>query len=148
MGAALDRARHEAHTRELALVTAEKDLQKAESQPPRDRRASRGAWRSKMRSSTRALDEAGAERDEAAARARRRREARVEIAEGELHDAEAALGEARERLDGQRQLVTARKVATAATREKLAAARGTGAPLGPERRGARRTGPHGSTRSS
>jgi len=122
-GAALDRARQEVHARDLALVTAEKDLQKA------DERlhgivARLDALAVEESELERALAEAGAERDEAASVLSEAR-ARVEIAEGELYDAEAALGEARDRLDGQRQVVTAVKIAMAATREKLAAARGT-----------------------
>ncbi len=122
-GAALDRARQDVHARDLALITAEKDLQKA------DERlhgivVRLDALAVEETELERALDEARAERDEAAGVLSEAR-ARVEIAEGELRDADAALGEARERLDGQRQLVTASKVRMAATREKLAAARGT-----------------------
>jgi chromosome segregation protein len=126
-GGALDRARHEAHTRELALVTSEKDLQKTEGQLESVVRrldvvvAEDGEL-------TRALDEAGVERDEAA---RVLEEARVaaEATEADLVAAETALAEARERLDAQRQIVTTHKVTAAGAREKLAAARGTEARL-------------------
>jgi chromosome segregation protein len=126
-GAALDRARHETHARELALVTAEKDLQKAEE------RLEGVALRlqalvAEENDLERAIVEARAERDEAA-RVLSEAQARVEIAEGELHDAAAALAEACDRLESQRHAVTACKVAIAAIREKLAAARGTVARL-------------------
>ncbi len=68
-GAALERARHEAHTRELALVTAEKDLQKAEGQLESVARRLQTVV-AEDGELTRALDEAGAERDEATARPR------------------------------------------------------------------------------
>jgi len=122
-GAALDRARHDAHARELALVTAEKDLQKAESQL--EGLAQRlGALATEEAELSRAIDEAKYERDEAA-RTLGEAQARIESAKGELASAEIAL----RRLDAQRQTVTACKVAIASTREKLAAARGTAARL-------------------
>jgi chromosome segregation protein len=123
VGGALDRARHEAHTRELALVTAEKDLQKAEGQLEAVVRRLDTVV-GEVAELTRVLDEAGVERDEAA---RVLEEARslAEDTEGALQIAEQALAEARERLDTQRQAVTVRKVSAAGAREKLAAARGT-----------------------
>src|SRR5579883_1915100 len=126
-GAALDRARHEAHTRELALVTAEKDLQKAEErlETIAVRSQALGAEEAEL---ARVIAEARAERDEAG-RVLSEAQARVEIAEGELRDADAALAEAADRLDAQRAVVTSCKVALAATREKLAAARGTASRL-------------------
>jgi len=126
-GAALDKARHEAHASDLALVTAEKDLQKSEAQLESVQRRLE-ALAGELAELGRAIAEAGFERDEAA-RVLGEAQARVESAEGELVDAEAALGEAVDRLDGQRQVVTACKVTIAGTREKLAAARGTEARL-------------------
>jgi chromosome segregation protein len=122
-GTALDRARHEAHTRELALVTAEKDLQKTESQLEHlgQRLAALANEGAELE---RALEEAGYERDEAV-RTLGEAQARIESARLDLAQAESALAEAAERLDAQRQAVTACKVAIAGTREKLAAARGT-----------------------
>jgi chromosome segregation protein len=122
-GTALDTARHEAHARELALVTAEKDHQKAEAQLEGIRQRL-GVLTNEEAELGRAIDEAKTERDEAA-RMQGEAQARIEAAMEELREAEAALGEAAERLDGQRQAVTACKVAVAGTREKLAAARGT-----------------------
>jgi chromosome segregation protein len=126
-GAALDRARHDVHARELAIVTAEKDLQKTEERLEAvvERLRALAAEEGELE---RAVEEARAEREESA-RALSEAQARVEIAEGELRDADAALAEAGDRLETQRQKVTACKVAMAATREKLAGVRGTSARL-------------------
>jgi chromosome segregation protein len=122
-GAALDRARAEAHTRELALVTAEKDLQKAEAQLDAVLRRLQ-AVATEDAELARALDEAAFERDEASRVLSDARGA-VEQAAAELEQAAIALAEAREQLDAQRQNVTVHKVSIASAREKLAAARGT-----------------------
>jgi chromosome segregation protein len=121
--AALDRARHEAHARELALVTTEKDLQKADAQLESAARRLQ-ALRIDEDELARALDQDVAERDEVG-RALRDAQARVESANEELQHAESALIEARERVDAQRQRVTSGRVAIAGMREKLFAARGT-----------------------
>jgi chromosome segregation protein len=126
-GAALDRARHEAHARELAQVTAEKDLQKTDERLE-GVLARLEALAIEDNELGRALEETRAEHDEAA-RLLSEAKARVEIAELEICDAAAALTEASEALDRQRQVLTACKVAIAATREKLSAARGTAARL-------------------
>ncbi|MBV9947304.1 MAG: chromosome segregation protein SMC, partial [Myxococcales bacterium] len=122
-GTALDRARHEAHTRELAMVTTEKDLQKAEERIEGIARRLT-AVAGEESDLTRTMAEARGARDEAA-RVLSEAQARVEIAEAELRDADAALAEAAERLNGQRAVVTSRKVAAAGAAEKLSAARGT-----------------------
>jgi chromosome segregation protein len=127
-GASLDKARHEVHARELALVTAEKDLQKTEGVLDGVVRRLE-ALAMEAGELARAMDEARVEREEAT-RALSEARARVESAEAELHEGEAALAEAAERLEAQRQAVTACKVAIAGTREKLAAARGTMMRLG------------------
>jgi chromosome segregation protein len=127
VGTALDRARHEVHQRELAMVTAEKDLQKSESQLESVQRRLE-VLASEQADLRGAIEEAGLERDEVATLLDDAR-ARVECAHGELQEAEAALAEAREQLDAQRQRVTAGKVVIAGTREKLAAGRGTEARL-------------------
>jgi chromosome segregation protein len=121
--AALDRARQEAHARELSLVTTEKDLQKADAQLESVLRRLQ-ALAGEDGELARVIDEAAAERDEVV-RVMGEAQARVESAAEELHHAESALAEARERLDVQRQVMTAAKVAIAGTREKLSAARGT-----------------------
>jgi chromosome segregation protein len=122
-GAALDKARHEVHARELALVTTEKDLQKAEGQIDGIVRRLEviGAETSEL---TRAIDEAGHERAEAE-RVLDEARGRAVSAASELGESEAALAAARELLEQQRQVVTARRISIAGTREKLAAARGT-----------------------
>ncbi len=122
-GAALDKARHEAHASDLALVTAEKDLQKSEAQLESVQRRLE-ALAGELAELERAITEAAFEREEAA-RVLGEAHARVASAEGELVEGEAALAEAVDRLDGQRQVLTACKVTIAGTREKLSAARGT-----------------------
>jgi chromosome segregation protein len=126
-GAALDGARREVHERELALVTADKDLQKAEE----------GVQSVGQRLATLAVEEQDLQRAIAGARDERGEAARqlfeaqasVQAAEAELRDADAALHEARDLLDVQRQAVTVCKVAIAETREKLAAERASAARL-------------------
>jgi chromosome segregation protein len=124
---ALDRARNESHARELALVTAEKDLQKAEDrlQTTTSRLESLGREEAEI---AQVVAEAEGERDEVA-RALSEAHAQVELAEADLHEATVALSEARDRLDAQRQAVTTCKVELAATRERLAGVRGTAARL-------------------
>ena len=122
-GAALDKARHEVHARELALVTTEKDLQKAEGQIDGIVRRLE-VIAAEVSELTRAIDEAGHERAEAE-RVLDESRGRAESATSELGEAESSLAAARELLEQQRQVVTACKVTIAGTREKLAAARGT-----------------------
>jgi chromosome segregation protein len=123
VGAALDLARQQAHAGELALVTAEKDLQKAEERLASIvRRVEQLA--SEEQELARVTEEAAFERAEAA---RVLDEARgvAETAGVALSEGETVLAGARERLDAQRDVVTAFKVAMAGVREKLSAARGT-----------------------
>jgi chromosome segregation protein len=127
-GAALDVARHEAHARELALVTAEKDLQKAEAQLDGTSRRLAGLV-AEDGELARALEEAGVERD-GAAYVLDEAKGRLESLEGELGGLEAAQATAREQLEAQRHAVMTSRVAIAGTREKLAAARGTESRLG------------------
>jgi chromosome segregation protein len=122
-GAALDRARHEAHARELALVTAEKDFQKAEGQLELVERRLQ-ALLAEEGELARAIEEAAFEREEAS-RGLVEARARVENAEEQLRDSEAAMAEARARVDTQRQVLTSAKVSIAGVRERLAGARGT-----------------------
>jgi chromosome segregation protein len=123
VGAALDQARQQAHAGELALVTAEKDLQKAE-----DRLASIVRRIEQLAGEetelARTIEEAAFEREQAAGVLDEAR-AIVETTGAALAEGEAALAVAREQLDAQRHVVTACKVATAGVREKLSAARGT-----------------------
>jgi chromosome segregation protein len=124
---ALERARQEVHARELAQVTTEKDLQKAEGQLEAALRRLQ-VLSTEEHELARAIGEAAAERDEVG-RTLSEAQARAECATGDLQDAEAALAEARERLDSQRQIMTAAKVMIAGARERLSAARGTEARL-------------------
>jgi chromosome segregation protein len=126
-GVSLDRARLDAHARELALVTTEKDLQKAEGQLDGVLRRLE-ALAVEEAELGRALDEAQVERAEAA-RVLCEARARVEVVEDELCDAEAALTEANSRLEGQRRAVTGCLVMLAGAREKLAASCATEARL-------------------
>ncbi len=126
-GAALDKARQDAHRRELSRVTAEKDLPKAESQLESLGRRLQVLIAEEDELS-RAIDEAGYERG-AVTQTLEEARSRFEGAESELRDLEAALALAREQVESQRRLVMAGNVAIAATREKLAAARGAEARL-------------------
>jgi len=122
-GTALDRARQEAHSKELALVSAQKDLQKAE-----------GLLEGMMRRLQtlveeegelgKAIDEAGFEREVASSALSEARSLR-ETGEAALREAEQALAAAQQSLDARRQTVTICKVTIAGARERLAGARGT-----------------------
>jgi len=122
-GTALDQARHEAHARDLALVTAEKDLQKTESQLEAVLTRLE-ALASEEHDLAQTIEEGIFERRRAAQVLSEAR-AGVELAESELVTAEVALLDARDRLDAQRQVAMACKVEIAGTRERLSAARGT-----------------------
>jgi chromosome segregation protein len=123
VGAALDQARQQAHAGELALVTAEKDLQKAEERLAGVlRRIEQLA--SEEAELVRFTEEAAFERAEAA-RGLEEARATAQAAGEALGEAEAVLAVAREALGAQRHVVTACKVETAGVREKLAAARGS-----------------------
>jgi chromosome segregation protein len=122
-GTALDRARQEAHSRELALVSAQKDLQKAEGLLEGITRRLQALVEEEAELG-RAIDEASAEKalaESTLTEARSRRE----TGEVELRDGEQALASAQERVDAQRQTVTVSKVKIAGARERLAGARGT-----------------------
>jgi len=121
-GVALDRVRSETHARELALVTAEKDLQKTQAQGETVARRLE-SLEIENTELTRAFDEALRERD-GAVHALSQSRALVETAQEELLQVETALEEARQRLEAHRQAVTSSKIAVAGVRERLAAARG------------------------
>jgi chromosome segregation protein len=122
VGAALDVARQQAHAGELALVTAEKDLHRAEERLAAivQRLAQLANEESDL---ARVAEEGAFERAEAA---RSLEEARgvVDAAGTALAQGEAVLTAAREQVQAQRDVVTTCKVATAGVREKLSAARG------------------------
>ena len=119
---ALERARHQAHKDELALVTVEKDLRAIES-----RLEQIGKRLETLATETaeleRSLEEAATEK---VAQERLLDEARA-IAEecaGKLEGAVAVATSWREQVDAGRQVVTEKKVLLAGVREKLNATRG------------------------
>jgi chromosome segregation protein len=121
--AALDRARHQAHKDELALVTAEKDLRASMQQLESTRkRLERLAM--EMDDLGAHLVDAGRERDEARARLDEARAAESEK-QAMLGEAETTAASWREQMDARRHVVTERKVRRAGAREKLVAAQGT-----------------------
>ncbi len=123
VGTALERARNEAHQGELALVTAEKDLRRAEEQLAGVERR-RGVVRGELEELGRALE--GAAREEAQARAKldAGRATSEEVGAG-LEHAEMQALEWRERVAGQQSIVTDRKVRLARVRERATSVRGT-----------------------
>lgn len=120
---ALERARHEAHQSELALVHAEKDHRNAEAEGEQHTKRIE-AVTAELEELRRAIAEADAERAEAQ---RLLDQAREELAgaSAEIGEAEARATEWREQVKTQQELVMERKVALAGAREKLHAARGT-----------------------
>jgi chromosome segregation protein len=123
VGTALERARTEAHQGELALVTAEKDLRRAEDQIQHaDKR--RGQVEHDLEELGDALDRATGEMDAARAKLEGGRAGREE-AQTALEHAEMLAAEWRERVLGQQSVVTERKVRLARVRERATAMRGT-----------------------
>lgn len=120
---ALERARHEAHQSELALVHAEKDLRNAEAEGEQHAKRIEDV-NGELEELRRAIAEADAER---AAAQEVLDQAREELAgaSAEIGEAEARAAEWREQVKTQQELVMERKVALAGAREKLTAARGT-----------------------
>ncbi len=123
VGTALDRARSEAHQGELALVTAEKDLRRAEDQIAHaDKR--RAVVEGDLEELADALDRASGEMDAARAKLDAGRTAKEEVASA-LDHAEMQAAEWRERVLGQQSVVTERKVRLARVRERANAMRAT-----------------------
>lgn len=122
-GASLDRARQQAHSDELALVTAEKDLRQAQSQLEGVRKRLETLSGEEL-DLAQAIQEAGVERD-AARQVLDDARASLEDVTSKIEGAEALAMSWREQVEAQRQIVTERKVRVAGTREKLSAARGT-----------------------
>ncbi|WP_437309146.1 chromosome segregation protein SMC [Sorangium sp. So ce388] len=123
VGTALERARSEAHEGELALVTAEKDLRRAEEQLAAAQKRE-GVVRSELEDLADNLDAGGSEQQGARDKLAAGRAAREAAAAG-LDHAEQVAAEWRERVLGQQSVVTERKVKLARVRERAAAARGT-----------------------
>ena len=123
VGTALERARTEAHQGELALVTAEKDLRRAEEQiGSADKR--RGTVERELEEMIDALELAREEHLSARAKLDTGRAAREE-GQAALEHAEMLASEWRERVLGQQSVVTERKVRVARVRERATAMRGT-----------------------
>ncbi|WP_437939988.1 chromosome segregation protein SMC [Sorangium sp. So ce341] len=123
VGTALERARSEAHEGELALVTAEKDLRRAEEQLAAAQKRE-GVVRSELEDLADNLDAGGSEQQAARDKLAAGRAAREAAAAG-LEHAEQVAAEWRERVLGQQSVVTERKVKLARVRERATAARGT-----------------------
>ncbi|MFO0735824.1 MAG: chromosome segregation protein SMC [Labilithrix sp.] len=120
---ALERARHEAHQSELALVHAEKDLRNAEAEGSQheDRLAQLSAEIEELHAHI-----AEAEADRAAAQAVLD-QAREELAgvDVKITEAETNAADWREQVKAQQSMLMERKVALAAASEKLSASRAT-----------------------
>jgi chromosome segregation protein len=123
VGTALDRARTEAHQGELALVTAEKDLRRAEDQIAHaDKR--RGVVEHELEELSLSIDQASGEQGRALQTLDVGRAA-CDEAQAALEHAEMLASEWRERVLGQQSVVTERKVRAARVRERASAMRGT-----------------------
>ena len=123
VGTALDRARNEAHQGELALVTAEKDLRRAEDQLANVRRR-QDAVRGELEELIVSLENAASEQGDARGRLDRG-QAEHASTSAELASAEARASEWSERVHAQQAIVTERKVLLARARERATALRGT-----------------------
>ena len=123
VGAALDRARQEAHQSELAHVTTEKDLRRCE-----DQSASHQRRLETMASELGDIEDRIAEAADEESDARNALDdGRVELTEveGTLTQAEAVAEGWRERVSAQQSIVTDHKVRVARTREQLSGVKNT-----------------------
>jgi chromosome segregation protein len=123
VGAALERARTDAHQAEIALVTAEKDLRRAEEQLAHAGKR-RAVVEGELEDLTIALEKARDEHEAARERLDAGRASKEEASSG-LEQAEMLAAEWRERVLGQQSVVTDRKVRLARVRERATATRGT-----------------------
>ena len=123
VGAALERARNEAHQGELALVTAEKDLRRAEDQLANASRRL-GQVEAELEELTEKIELASGEQETARERLEAGRAASEQSLAG-LEHAEMLAAEWRERVLGQQSIVTDRKVRLARVRERGSSLRGT-----------------------
>lgn len=128
IGRALDASRQEVHARELVALSSEKDLQKSRQQLQslEQRMAALAAEEIELAD---AIHEARLERD-AVADGLREVDLRIELANDELRQEEAALLGTGTRRDVAREGLLARRVSLAAVAEKLAAARAVEVRLG------------------
>ena len=123
VGAALDRARHEAHQSELAHVTTEKDLRRTEDQLAGAVRRLE-AFASDLADLEDRLAEAADEESDAREVLERGRE-ELAVVDGEAVSAEAIADGWRERVGAQQAVVTEQKVRLARMREQASGVRGT-----------------------
>ncbi|MFO0760877.1 MAG: chromosome segregation protein SMC [Byssovorax sp.] len=123
VSAALERARNEAHQGELALVTAEKDLRRAEEQLAHATKR-RATVEGELEELVEALDIASGEHETQKLRLEAGRATKDEASAG-LEHAEMQAAEWRERVLGQQSVVTERKVRLARVRERATSLRGT-----------------------
>jgi chromosome segregation protein len=123
VGAALDRARNEAHSSEIALVTAEKDLRRVEEQLTNARRRLETVH-GDLEELRESMETAGDEEDAARERLEDGRRAQEDVA-GSLEAAEAGASEWRDRVLRQQSIVTERKVLLARVRERTKGVRDT-----------------------
>lgn len=123
VGTALDRARSEAHQGELALVTAEKDLRRAEDQLAGVQKRM-GVVEAELGELSQALERAAGEQDEARSILESGVQTRDELS-GRLTGADEEAAACRERVLAQQSVVTERKVLLARVRERATGVRAT-----------------------
>jgi chromosome segregation protein len=123
VGAELERARNEAHQGELALLTAEKDLKRAEEQFATSEKR-RTVVKDDLEELTNSIELASGDHEASKDRLEAGRATLEQSAEGLSH-AEQVAGEWRERVLGQQSVVTDRKVRLARIRERAQSLRQT-----------------------
>jgi chromosome segregation protein len=121
--AGLDRARSQAHSDELALVTSEKDLQKAQAQWENVRQRLEVIAGEQEELSAQ-LQDVTIERDEARESLDQSREGMDDF-DARLDDGQMRAASWKEQVEARRQVLTERKVRMAGAKERLAAARTT-----------------------
>lgn len=122
-GAALDRARNDAHQSEIALVMTEKDLHRTEEQLTAARRRTK-TLKTDLEELGKALESGIREEEQARERLLDGRSTGEEV-NSALEHAEYGAQAWRERVLGQQSIVTERKVRLARVRERAAAAKST-----------------------
>jgi chromosome segregation protein len=123
VSAALERARNEAHQGEIALLTAEKDLKRAEEQLASGQKR-RTVVKDELEELTNNLETASGDHEAARDRLEAGRATLEQAAEALAH-AEEVAAEHRERVLGQQSVVTDRKVRLARIRERAQSLRQT-----------------------
>jgi len=123
LSAAVDKARSEAHESEIAALTAEKDLRRAEEQMAAAQKR-RSVVQRDLEEIVGALENAGGEQEEARERLEEGKRDR-EACAGQLETSEMLAAEWRERVIVQQSVVTERKVRLARVRERATSTRST-----------------------